>query len=117
MMAVLALDGSGNPVASYLGDDANVSILHCNDANCAPGGDSIKDPDIAGDVGRYSSLVLDALGYPVVSYYDAAIANKNLKLLHCNDVNCDSLVNGAESIQSPDTADDVGTETSLALDA
>jgi len=114
----LELDGSGNPVVSYRCNN-DLKVLHCNDPNCDPtvnGPESVTSPDAVGDVGSYSSLELDASGRPVISYYDAT--NGNLKVMHCNDPNCDSTVNGPESIAAADSTDDnVGLWTSLALDA
>ena len=107
----LALDSSGNPVVSYQGGAYDLRVLHCNDANCTGGDESITSPDTGGMVGYDTSLALDASGYPVVSYLD--FTNANLKMLHCNDVNC---AGGDDSITSPDTVGDVGGSTSLALD-
>jgi hypothetical protein len=109
----LTLDSSGYPVVSYFdASNNNLKVLHCNDANCSGGDESITAPDTKGFVGQFTSLTLDSNGYPVVSYYDAS--NSNLKVLHCNDANCSG---GDESITAPDTNGDVGLSTSLALDS
>jgi hypothetical protein len=64
------------------------------------------------NVGAESSIVLGAQGYPVVAYYDQP--NGNLKLLHCNDVNC---AGGDDSIATVDSTGDTGRQPSLQLDA
>jgi hypothetical protein len=109
----LALDASGYPVVSYYDGPPNddLKVMHCNDANCAGGDESITSPDTSGGVGTYSSLALDSSGNPVVGYYDAT--NGDLKVMHCNDANC---AGGDESISAPDTLADVGSNTSLVLD-
>ena len=108
----LVLDSSGNPVVSYYDKtNGDLKLAHCNDPNCAWGGDSIVTVDSTGDVGRYTSLALDGSGFPVVSYWD--FTNRDLKLAHCNDVSC---AGGGDSIVTVDSTGDVGSYTSLALD-
>ncbi|WP_457668973.1 hypothetical protein [Thiolapillus sp.] len=109
----LALDASGHPVISYYDStNGDLKLAHCNDANCAGDDESLVTVDSSGTVGAYTSLALDASGYPVISYYDST--NGDLKLAHCNDANCEG---GDESLVTVDSDGNVGTFTSLALDA
>ncbi len=111
--ASMVLDASGNPVISYRDNtNSDLKILHCDDPNCALGGDSRESPDLTiHNVGHFTSLALDGNGHPVVGYFDQS--NHDLKILHCNDPNC---AGGDESITVPDT-DFAGFGTSLALDS
>ncbi len=108
----LALDPSGDPVASYYdATNHDLKLVHCDDPDCSGDDESVVAVDSAGDVGSYTSLDLDAVGNPVVSYFDATAGD--LKVVHCNDADC---AGADEPIFAVDGAGDVGPDTSLQLD-
>ena len=111
----LALDAAGNPVISFL--DSDVWVLHCDETDCT-GTNSLEDiGDGSGSPSSYrsiqSGLVLDGSGYPIVAFQDD---NLHLRVVHCNDVNCDPAVNGAESSVEVDDIGPTGLYVSMAWD-
>jgi hypothetical protein len=106
----LVLDGSGFPVIAYYDySNGNLKVAHCGNANCSSGTSVVVADPALGDVGNYPSIALDAMGFPVVSYYDQS--GGKLRVLHCGDANCSS----GNSITMPDGAG--ASYTSLELDA
>ncbi|MEX2013826.1 MAG: hypothetical protein WD896_00535, partial [Parcubacteria group bacterium] len=110
----IALDASGFPVIAYYKRSGDVMrLLHCNDANCAGGNESIEDLDSAGAAnGGQISLALDADGFPVVALYQ--FNGGAFKIVHCNDANCSG---GNESVQTISASGAIGRGLSLVLDS
>ncbi len=111
----IALDASGNPrVAYYQPVDASHGRLMYAVWDGQTWDTQKVDGDAAGsladDVGQYTSLKLDSLGNPHISYYD--VTNTSLKYAYLQD--------GAWRIQSVDGTganQDFGKYSSLALDS
>ena len=74
-----------------------MQMLRCANTNCT----SLSNDStlLIQPANTYSySVALDANGFPVVGYIGNNTASGgDLMLMHCNDVNCDPAVNGAES--------------------
>ena len=92
---------------------ALAALLFLGTAALASGGPNVINSPDSLIRAWHMSMELDASGNPVVSYFQHEIG-ENLKLLHCNDPNC---AGGDDSVTSPDTAGEVGENTSLELDA
>ncbi|MBM3695628.1 MAG: hypothetical protein FJW79_06825, partial [Actinobacteria bacterium] len=109
----LVLDASGFPVIAYYDDtNGHLRLVHCGDATCSRG-NTITTADGNVPTGRDASLMLDASGYPVISYsvwHGGGFGE--LKLVHCGDATCSS---GSTSTTLSDIT--VGRWTSLALDS
>ena len=106
------LDTSGYPVIAYYdATGLDLELIHCNDANCTGSNENFASIDSTGDVGYSPSLILDASGYPVIAYHDNT--SNDLKVVHCGNANCSS----GNTINTIDSADDVGDFPTIKLDA
>ncbi len=111
----LKLDANGYPViAFYDSSGGNLMLVHCNDVNCAGSNESIEIIESTNDTGYYPSLQLDGSGYPVISYYYGSGAD--LKLVHCNDVNCAGSNENINTVDSTGTVGNYQNGNSLVLD-
>jgi hypothetical protein len=80
----IALDANENPMISYY-DSANhdlkfamCDLLASANGNCDQTGDwSVETVDVAGDVGRFTSIAVGTNGRPMISYHD--LTNGDLK--------------------------------------
>lgn len=108
----MVLSESGNPVMSYwdgTNDDLRVAV--CLDPSCSPGNVTVNVVAATGAVGWASSLVLNGLGHPVISFYDAT--NGDVMVAVCTDAVCTP---GSVTTNVIDAAGDVGRATSMVLD-
>jgi len=106
----LRLNASGFPVISYWDiSGENLKLAVCDDATCTTATRTTVD-NSAGDVGRFTSLQLNASGFAVISYWDGT--NSDLKLAVCNDATC-----SAPALTTVDSFGSLGQHTSLQLNA
>ena len=62
----IAIGDSGNPVISYHdGTNADLKVAACTSVDCT-GDVHIFTVDSTGDVGEYTSIAIEANGYPVI---------------------------------------------------
>ena len=99
----LKLDSQGNPSISCYDEAGSLLYAHRSGAVW-----SVELADLSGDdVGRFSSLAIDFLDRPHISYYDAT--NQHLKYTLKS--------GGSWTDQTIDTNPNVGWDTGIALDA
>ncbi|MCL6557832.1 MAG: hypothetical protein K6U74_03335, partial [Firmicutes bacterium] len=107
----IAVDASGYPRISY-GEsvyDVNLdySVMHLRYAYKDGTGWHTQAVDSTGAVGLYTSIKLDASGYPRISYYDST--NGDLKYAYKD--------GSGWHFETVDGTNDVGSHSSIALDA
>lgn len=111
----LALDAAGNPVISYADLSlGHLKLLHCGDLNCT-GANSITVPDPLDGGTDFTSIVLDAVGNPVIAFHDIGL--QTLKVLHCAEPTCVVPPTVIAPDPTGNPSNDVGLFASLALDA
>jgi hypothetical protein len=109
----IAIGADGLPVIGYYDNTAkDLKVVKCNDAACAPGGETITFVDSTGVVGWDLSLAIGSDGFPVISYWD--FTNKALKVAKCGNAACSSSTSATVD-DHPTEA--LGTNTSIAIGA
>jgi hypothetical protein len=109
----LALDASGNPVASYSSNqNGGLRVLHCGDATCQSGS-AITTVDLAAAAAD-TALALDTVGNPVIAYYQMVTGGtKNINVVHCSDPLCTSF--SSATVDNTVESDQIGL--SMVLDS
>jgi hypothetical protein len=99
----IAIGIDGLPLVSYYDvTNGDLKVAHCQDATCSLSSANTVDDGDGDDVGLFTSVTIGADGLGLVSYYDNT--NGDLKVAHCTDVACSSVV--ANTVDS--AAVDVG---------
>lgn len=112
--ASIAIGSDGFPVISYQDMTAkSLKVAKCNDAACAPGGETlttVDDPPV-NQVGYDTSLAIGTDGFPVISYADSTAGT--LKVARCFNAGC---TGGAVTITTVDDPSNiVGLYSSIAV--
>jgi hypothetical protein len=89
----IVLDASGFPVVSYNESGAGLKVLHCNDANCVGGDESVTTLDPTQN-NKFTSMAL-VNGNPVIAYTSGS-GPPDITVARCDDPNC---TGGGETIE------------------
>jgi len=107
----VVLNGSGNPVISYYDvSNQDLKIAVCGNPTCTSG-NTLTTIDSTGDVGWYTSVVLNSSGNPVIAYYDSS--SGGLQIVVCGDTTCSS----GNTINTVDGNPGVGIYATLKLNS
>ena len=101
------------PVISFYDAlNGNLKVTYCNNTSCSSGA-TTTTVDVAGDVGRWTSIAIGSDNLPVISYHKS-VPDFDLKVVHCGDIDCAEGTN-SNTISTVDSAGNVGRWTSIAI--
>ena len=89
----------------------DLKVAKCGNASCSSGNTITSVDSTAVNQGWYPSIAIGTDGLPVISYFDAKVANQDLKVAKCGNPSCSS----GNTITSVDTEGFVGFYTSIAI--
>ncbi len=85
----IAIGIDGLPLISYYNNsNGTLKVVKCGNLNCSSG-NIITTVDAENNTGRFTSIVVDSDGLPIISYYDAA--RGRMKVLKCANTACSAL--------------------------
>ena len=105
----ITIGADGLAIISYQSEASApfaLKVAHCENIQCTAS--TITTLDNSGSVGYYTSITINRLDHPLISYYDNP--NGNLKLASCNNAACTSF-----TIFTLDSTGLVGSYTSITL--
>lgn len=98
-------------ISYYDATNTVLKVAHCGDPACSKINATVSTIDDTAGVGEFSSLAIGPDQKGLISYYDRS--NGDLKVAHCDDVECSSATNK----YTLDSEGDVGRYSSLAIRA
>jgi len=105
----IAIGTDGKPVISYFDfTNGDLKVVSCGNTTCNFS-NNINALDVAGNVGRWTSIAIGSDNLPVISYWDTT--NTAFKVLHCGNTTCDS----GNTITTVDNSGSVGLFSSIAI--
>ena len=111
----IAIGVTGRPVISYY-DDTNGDLKWARcESPLACSSPTIRTLDSDGDVGQYTSIAIDWVGDPIISYYKSLGFQSALKITHCADPDCTP--NAQVTTRRVDVGGDVGLYSSITATA
>ncbi len=82
----------GLPIIAHyreLGSGAGLRVVHCGNPACSADNTvTLVDADAGPDNGRWSSIAIDAVGRPVIAYFDDGTNPYELKVARCANTVC-----------------------------
>ena len=85
----MRLNPSGNPIVAYF-DNGRIEVLRCNDAACAPGGDTIEVASDEANLIGFPALALSEAGFPTVAYIGP---EATIRVVNCTTRSCSQTTN------------------------
>lgn len=93
----LAMGQDGYPVISYKDStNSTMKVAKCGTASCATGNTiTTVDPSTTQNYGNYTSLVVAPDGLPLISHYDSAAGDLDLRVVKCANPACSQTTGGS----------------------
>ncbi|MBI2574780.1 hypothetical protein HYV82_02760 [Candidatus Woesearchaeota archaeon] len=85
----IAIGMDGLPIISYYNQsNGTLKVVKCGNLNCSAG-NTITTVDAENNTGRFTSIVVDADGLPIIAYSD--VTRGKMKVLKCANTACSAL--------------------------